>query len=1367
MPCEVPNLTTEQIKESLLNKKIKDILAEQDLMSKAKIMRETNRMVSTQEVDASLLSNKVRKTLNLSKDDTVARYVLDNKLLAQRRTTDEATRKFIKFHGEAKAAEISNQADTRIKAKAGTKLHDGAERLLTTLIEQTTHKNLVKLSDLDGQPVDTISDAELQELTGLKGANFTRFKEGIKGILNLIIETQQKIDPNGQVIILPEQFVLDPIRDIGSKVDIGGFFSDGTHINLDYKSMTPSKEYLNVKNEIQNPDWIPFYKEEALFDQLSTTNHTLTTFYGSNGASLSRGIPVHTRFKPANKIKDGETITDSISHLAIGPKQDAMLEHIPVQEMVVLKDKDAAEEINKNIGILTRIITNRQKDLEQLKYGTQEYTKLASKIKNNKKALNQLILKQDSALLLKGFNSLLGKISKDGRLLKSKNIDSPEINGKPNPDYMSNNELIDFVREIEAFKNIIDSSGFFQEELSLTTDPQAYTDYLKGIEALSGRASRLVKELKTIVHSREYTPEERRAMEDVTVGSWFNKIARTLGEQVAVPFRKLRQYLDSAQNKTRLSLQSLFGQVEEQNTKLEQYGKKIGKSVSEIFDMLINPRTENLWGQHSKEFFEDLSKAQETKNVKWVSENLQMKPDAQQRYKENLEAFKNTRYNYTESELKYWIQENKPENAVFSKKWWLYYEPKTELADNYYSDGYKEIRQHAPILEYYNFYTETMSDLLNKLGFKGDEKLPKNFLPYIRQDILGTIGQGTFNIAQIRETVESLYHVREDDTGLGDMTTEERSDPVTGRPKYNIPRFFTNPIRDSKGKIKRGMKLTDLSKSLTIFAEMAYNYDYMKSEVEPHLEAMRDLIVEKGTQQLTDTGRKKQLKTGLWSKLRGEGTSVVDQFDKYVNYHVYGIKIQDANRTWVKRIQNLKGYQSLKELALSPLLWAGNMAQIQGNAIFEGINGYFYTKGQYAKTMAEGTGAFSLKERSIYGGLAYLFEFSPTIMDVRKKNLSRRFVDKYINSDTLFFGMRKAEQAVNNNIGISVLRNHTIVDGQIVRLANAPEGAKSIRDLAHFNNDGFLEIEGVTDKKGNVINEDLYRQIRNLALSVASRVKGQMNPDDLSTAYMSIAGNTMLGFKTWMPGMFDARFTSLRYSPVSNSMVMGKYKALTSEMAREDQAWVNWLGNIVAPTMGKFMANVATFGAYNFVAGQFGEQFKSRVNEQRARRLFESYKEQFKHDEAVQKMKFEDFVEYKQGQLRSLAAELSTILAIVGTVMALRVDWDEDGEDEWRKNWYTRTFYRSVNRARRELAFFISPTDWSYLLRMPAPIMSLPVDATNALYSALDGVGDIVSGEEPRTDRERSKFWPLIKFTPGHKFIQFLESQELDELREI
>ncbi len=115
--CVVPNKTTEEVKDALLNKNIKDIMATEDLVERSKIMRKTNRMVSTQEVDAMLLPPKLRNELNLKEGDIVQRYVLDNHLLNTRRTTDPQTADFIKSLGKARATETSNLADNVIKAE--------------------------------------------------------------------------------------------------------------------------------------------------------------------------------------------------------------------------------------------------------------------------------------------------------------------------------------------------------------------------------------------------------------------------------------------------------------------------------------------------------------------------------------------------------------------------------------------------------------------------------------------------------------------------------------------------------------------------------------------------------------------------------------------------------------------------------------------------------------------------------------------------------------------------------------------------------------------------------------------------------------------------------------------------------------------------------------------------------------------------------------------------------------------------------------------------------------------------------------------------------------------------------------------------
>src|SRR5690606_38655182 len=157
-----------------------------------------------------------------------------------------------------------------------------------------------------------------------------------------------------------------------------------------------------------------------------------------------------------------------------------------------------------------------------------------------------------------------------------------------------------------------------------------------------------------------------------------------------------------------------------------------------------------------------------------------------------------------------------------------------------------------------------------------------------------------------------------------------------------------------------------LNKSLYTFAEMTYNYHHMKTTVEPNLEALRDVMMEKGMQQISESKRKKKFLNGAWAKVRGEDIDVLDMFDKYITYAVYGIKIQDATKSQDKFVQNLKRIQANIELSFAPLLWTGNFVQVKTNAYLEGRNGYFYNSKQMAETEAGAMGAMGTDAMKIY-----------------------------------------------------------------------------------------------------------------------------------------------------------------------------------------------------------------------------------------------------------------------------------------------------------------------------------------------------------------------------------------------------------------
>ncbi len=1385
MPCISAKFTEQEIRDILVNKEINKIAELDSALEKARVFRRINEMVETKDIPAENLPIDIKNEIGLKDGETVSRYHLDNHLIATGRTTDITTKLFIKKHGLSKAREMSERVNNIVKARGGEKVHYGAEVITGILLETGMFSNLTPLSEVDGQPLDTPTETALMRELGLSEKNYKALRAGVEKLLSDINKVQERINPNDRAIILPEQFLLNPREDYGGTVDLLVMFSDGTHGVVDYKThMPPHSQVRGHSNLIIDKNWIPYYKREAFNLQISRLNQTMENFYGSEGTRVSRVAPVHVRFKPKaeSQRKQFDSLTEDIGFIDMGAEyykddsgrlqvreaEDTFIKHIPVQEKVTLRDKKREEKLNRRIASLSILINNRRKRLEKLSYGTEEYSILSTKIQRNEEAMERLVLDLDFHYLYNGFETVLKGLKKDGRYATLENVDDKEINGQPNPNYLSLEELTNTINDVEAFHNIIESSAYIIEEINPNLSESTYNEYLNQVEKLLLDSSRILEQLREKRTDRELNDSEYEAMKDLTKPGYWARMFRTLGEQVGVPFRKLRQHLNRSQDKKRLGVQTLFAEVKAHNENLKELGKRLNKSVPDLFETMINPKTENLWAKHTKELFEAFEEARNNKNKGWIDQHFQLKDDARETYHRNLELQKKAIGIYdktppkdAQEQLDRWIELNNLESVKFTDKWWLYYEAREDIPDQYISDGFKEIRQHKELLDYWNFWYKKMSEFNELLGLKGSEAVPANFLPHIRQDIIGMMSQGTFGLSQLKESVSSIFRVRQDDTGFGEMYDDGEMDPVTGQPRNTVARFFINPIKDAKGNIRRGVKLRDLSKSLVIYGEMAYNYHYLKTEVEPHIEALRDVMVEQGHQQIDESGKKKKFLSGIWARISGQNTDVVKLFDKYVNYHLYGIKIQDAPKRYSKIVGALKSMQSAIELSLSPLLWAGNLGQITSNAYFEGVNGYYYDKKQLMQTMAEGTGLKGTDAKKKYDLLAYLFEFSPQRMRVRQKHLTSRAPERWLNWDTAFLGMRKSEQSVNNNIGISVMKNWTELGGELVRMEDAPEGTKSLYDRIELK-DGYLTIEGITDSDGKVTNIDLYSRIRQLAISVATSVKGQLNPDDLATVYTYLAGNAAMGFKTWLPGMADARLSELRYDPSKNRMVHGKWRAFIGDLAKEDRGIAEWLGNTVFPQITRMMANVATFGL-----SERTNIGKYKVNEARAKRMFEAYQEEHKHDSAIQAMKFEDYIKYKRGQIRATAIEIRTMLALVGMVMAFRVDWDDDGQADWRKNYGTRTLFRILNRTRREVGFLINFEEWRHtIFRAPIPIMSLAFDTPNALWSAMEGVGQFVGGEEP-DPRARSKFYPLFRMMPFNKLILFFDPDEHAKQREV
>jgi hypothetical protein len=135
---------------------------------------------------------------------------------------------------------------------------------------------------------------------------------------------------------------------------------------------------------------------------------------------------------------------------------------------------------------------------------------------------------------------------------------------------------------------------------------------------------------------------------------------------------------------------------------------------------------------------------------------------------------------------------------------------------------------------------------------------------------------------------------------------------------------------------------------------------------------------------------------------------------------------------------------------------------------------------------------------------------------------------------------------------------------------------------------------------------------------------------------------------------------------------------------------------------------------------------------------------------------------------------------LVSMVLMLGGDWDDDGVPDYKSSWAGRTLFRITNRARREMAFFISPQDQMDIIRTPLPVSGLLMDTVKLWKNFLDETGDIVHGEyekrsglpgfvfgKNRGKDKKQNFYETIRWIPGHKLIQMLDLFEAYEDRTI
>ena len=110
--------------------------------------------------------------------------------------------------------------------------------------------------------------------------------------------------------------------------------------------------------------------------------------------------------------------------------------------------------------------------------------------------------------------------------------------------------------------------------------------------------------------------------------------------------------------------------------------------------------------------------------------------------------------------------------------------------------------------------------------------------------------------------------------------------------------------------------------------------------------------------------------------------------------------------------------------------------------------------------------------------------------------------------------------------------------------------------------------------------------------------------------------------------------------------------------------------------------------------------------------------------------------------------ELRAVFLLIGLMLALGGDWDDDDKVDLKQSWAGRKLLSVVNRIYRETAVFYDPTEMTGPRASGIPLISLAQQGLKWTSNSMDEMRDRLFGEDSAQDRTGPGYYTW-KFLPG------------------
>lgn len=822
---------------------------------------------------------------------------------------------------------------------------------------------------------------------------------------------------------------------------------------------------------------------------------------------------------------------------------------------------------------------------------------------------------------------------------------------------------------------------------------------------------------------------------------------------ISLPMAKLLNQM----NLVRTSVDSINAK-----NKIQQFNDlyiKAHKAVgNKLWELIATPDVQ-LSDKIKKEFFNNVKKAKEEEDKKWLLDNINKdvyKTLLEEKIKSETERIQSQKEHIdskkSEQIIKKKIVEMKQSLDMNRKDFNGYYNPKftsllykcLKYEDNY-TDSYKNMNEDVKNL--YDFIYD-----LNEQAYQTDylSKGWRTFLPFIEDTLINRIFKNKNSLKQSWDLIKESYQVvYNDEHNFGGKRNKE-----TGELELSIPKRFTRGKEDKSIYSKDLLKIIPLyinaieDRNSAVMYENIFNALYIVEKNKNHLEQDNGKIKMTGDVAEVFTGNNVNsqiIRNAINDYIYGIKT-IGDQLDPIILKAVENVAKGSKEEKEEKAINVKKGVETLmkfQQLGALGLKFAVALPNFMGNQFQSYINaGNKYKFREYLKN--ENKLTFSVLSDEQKGLLDLIVPLNDdiAIKERRKtawKQSSIKWLQTWSVQDVLMSYMHIPDKLVQMANALSWIDNTMVVNGELVNIrewvrkqdqikynrGNVKETentfenrvkelkeTKSLDKVVEFDSDGYLTIPGVSIEE--------IAKYRAKIIENGRRITGQMNEDNKAGYRRQLLWKSFFMFKNWIPKQVSVRGKDLAYDPIQETWDYGRTRLFAKTWAHLG------ITNISsAMKMIKIMQGTKE-----------GIQYMKEMLEEKKK----DYKEKTGRDLEITD---EDFYDLVRQQLKNTCKEIALLLGLIAIILMAKAAAPDD-DDRRKKNRYNY-LARLLNKTSDEVLFYYDPTSFQSIttgsLIPGVQVLGTAMNAFKHTYTEITG------DEKKEKQNKVVKYW--INLVPG------------------